>query len=106
MTASTSLLDVVLNLAWDQWTRLGVRGASKPYLDGKSVGLEELLILTSTLAADDPRLRDEALDWCAKNSGLISKPRLKGLLHHFDESIFSQFAQLSVSTVRTPLFRR
>lgn len=97
MTASTNVLEVVLNLAWDQWTRLGVRGASTPYLDGKAVGLEELVILTSVVAADDPRLRDEALDWCAKNAGLISKPRLKGVLHHLDASTFSRFGQFSAA---------
>ncbi len=97
MTASKDLLEVVLNLAWDQWTRLGVRGASATYLDGNAVGLEELMILTSTVAAEDPRLQNEALDWCVKNTGLISKPRLKGLLSHFDQSTYSQFVRFSTA---------
>src|SRR5262249_31371950 len=42
--------------------------------------LEALLILTAELAEADPRLRDEALDWCVCNSRFSSKPRLKQLL--------------------------
>jgi len=45
-----------------------------------AIDLEVLLLLTSKLSSEDPRLRDEALDWCTKSHRFISKPRLKQLL--------------------------
>jgi hypothetical protein len=48
--------------------------------DPIAIDLEQLLILTAELSADDPRLRDEALDWCAQSHRFIAKPRLKQLV--------------------------
>lgn len=78
MNTRAVLIERLLDLAWSQWTTLGVAGvrpASKAAID-----LESLMLLTAELAENDPRLRDEALDWCAKFHRFSSKPRLKQLL--------------------------
>lgn len=68
------------------------------------VDLEALLILTSELAAEDPRLRDEALDWCSRFHGFASKPRLKQLLRRSPPSAQSAFGPSPVpsSTMQEP----
>lgn len=78
MDARALLVEPLLDLAWSHWTALGVAGAVGPTED--AVDLEALLLLTAELADDDPRLRDEALDWCSRFHGFVSKPRLKQLL--------------------------
>ena len=72
------------------------------------VPIEELIILTVALADIDPRLRDEALDWCSRYHGFVSISRLKTLVKSFGESIsqaFSVFAATlnSVSRAKWPL---
>ena len=96
----------LLDLAWRQWSELGVAGVQRGY--GKvAVALEELLLLTSTLANSDPRLRDEALDWCAGHFNFVSKSRLKNLLKASSsatQEAFGPFAATvnTLSTARWP----
>lgn len=78
MKTNAALTESLLEVAWRQWTALGVAGAVAPAT--AAIGLEELLLLTATLSDDDPRLRDEALDWCVSFGSLVAKPRLKTLL--------------------------
>jgi len=78
MAARATLVEQLLDLAWSHWAALGVAGAV-PAAD-VPVDLEALLVLTADLAPEDPRLRDEALDWCNRFHGFASKPRLKQAL--------------------------
>jgi len=66
-------------LAWGAWTELGISGWSRTHADW-AVDLEPLIVLTASLADEDPRLRDEATDWCIRNSRYVSRVRLKNLL--------------------------
>lgn len=71
--------------------------------------LEELVILTAILADSDPRLRDEALDWCASHHQFISVRRLQTLCKAFNPHVqerFSTFASTLNSIVQTkwPIF--
>lgn len=43
---------------------------------------EPLILFTAWLGDADPRLRDEATDWCIRNWRQISKARLKNLLRN------------------------
>ncbi len=95
MTASQQIESQLLDLAWRQWTELGVAG-TKPY-GQVAVGIEELLLLTAALADADPRLRDEALDWCAKFGRFVSKPRLKNLLRSVSPRASASFATFAAS---------
>jgi hypothetical protein len=78
MKPRAALVEQLLDLAWSHWSALGVAGATGATT--APVDLESLLILTAELAPEDPRLRDEALDWCSQFHGFVSKPRLKQLL--------------------------
>ncbi len=40
---------------------------------------EELILLTALIGEYDPRLRDEALDWCVRYHQFISVSRLRVL---------------------------
>lgn len=93
MHARARLVEPLLDLAWSQWSALGVAGAVGPTED--PVDLEALLLLTAELADDDPRLRDEALDWCSRFHGFASKPRLKQLLRRAPSSAQAAFGAFS-----------
>lgn len=73
----------------------GTRGGRVSSCGDLAIDLEPLLIFTSTLSNADPRLRDEALDWCSQNGRSVSKPRLKTLLSRTSSpthEAFSRFA--------------
>ncbi|MDN3506027.1 MAG: hypothetical protein P0S96_02220 [Simkaniaceae bacterium] len=58
--------------------------------------LEELILLTVVLGEEDPRLRDEALDWCVKYHKFVSISRLQTLIKSIGTAIhlpFSLFAE-------------
>ncbi len=81
-------------LAWSLWTELGVAGLERKH-QNFPVAPEELIILTALISEFDPRLRDEALDWCIRYHHLISSIRLQILVEKYKEFIqqpFSLFA--------------
>lgn len=82
MTTSSqrpTLADHQLALLWGAWVELGVSGWQKTHGDWV-VDPEPLIIATASLEDHDPRLRDEALDWCIHNSRYVSRVRLRNLL--------------------------
>ena len=84
----------LLNLAWSLWTEVGVAGVVRKS-QNVLILMEELVLFTSILSEIDPRLRDEALDWCAQYYRFISVSRLKSLAGDFEEVVkkaFSKFA--------------
>jgi len=105
---SAKVDELLLECAWSLWTELGVKGTQRLHSDC-IVALEELIVLTVLLASIDPRLRDEALDWCTRNHHFVSISRLKALVKRFGEAVgtpFSFFAATLNATSRThwPLF--
>lgn len=75
----------LVDLAWSHWTELGVSGwgpgsAVRSAAREVAVDPEPLIFLTASLGRADPRLRDEATDWCVAFGRYISKVRLKNLL--------------------------
>lgn len=89
----------LVDLAWSHWTALGVSGwrlASRRAEANAPIAVdpEALLLLTAAIGRDDPRLRDEALDWCVAYGRYVSKVRLKNLLRIdvADRSAFHSFA--------------
>jgi hypothetical protein len=74
----SGVVSAALGIAWEQWTVLGVAGTATP--PGHAVDLEALILLTPSLREQDPRLHDEALDWCVLHSQrLVSIARLRRL---------------------------
>lgn len=83
-----------LDLAWGAWTELGVSGWGSTHRQW-AIDPEPLILFTSFLGDRDPRLRDEATDWCIRNWRYVSKARLKNLLRRqpTDEQVrFGEFA--------------
>ena len=74
----SELVSSTLRRAWSQWTALGVSG-TVPVPD-HAIDLEALVSFTPALREEDPRLHDEALDWCVSHSQhLLSLSRLRRL---------------------------
>jgi hypothetical protein len=75
-----NLLDLSCEICWRQWTALGVSGVKKP--ESRSViDLEALIVFTAGLGDADPRLRDEATDWCVQfGPRFVSASRLRNFL--------------------------
>ncbi len=99
----------LVDLAWSLWTELGVAGVKRQH-QSCLIGLEELILLTAVLAEVDPRLRDEALDWCSRYYHFVSISRLRMLLASLEEFLlepFSAFAATlnSVSRANWPVFK-
>jgi len=93
-------------LAWSLWTELGVSGNIQNHHD-YLIDLEMLIVLTALIADADPRLRDEALDWCCKNHHFVSMSRLKAILKnlpaaHKPYSIFAATLS-SISDAKWPI---
>jgi hypothetical protein len=73
------LLADLRELAWDEWSQLGVSGSAPPRREERAVDPEALLLLTLEVARSEPRLFDEVLDWLALNEPLVSTQRLRNL---------------------------
>jgi hypothetical protein len=82
MKAETLRAEVVTalqELAWDQWSQLGVSGATPSHGEERAADPEALLLFTLEIGRTDPRLFDEVLDWLALNEPLMSVHRLRNL---------------------------
>jgi hypothetical protein len=100
---------VLLDLAWSLWTELGVAGVKQMHQE-YLVAPEELILLTAVMGEIDPRLREEALDWCSRYHQYISVSRLKTLAKSLGNLVidsFSIFASAlnSVSDADWPVFK-
>lgn len=97
MVSTSKQLDANLaHLAWSLWTELGIAGLERKH-QAFSIAPEELIILTSVLSEFDPRLRDEALDWCIRYHHLISPIRLQMLAKKYKEYIARPFSTFSTT---------
>jgi hypothetical protein len=81
MTASSDgLLELSREVCWRQWAALGVSGVERPE-SPSVIDLEALILFTAGLGDTDPRLRDEATDWCVQfGARFVSASRLRNLL--------------------------
>ncbi len=105
---SQKIDQILIDLAWSLWTELGVAGVKRRHKQCL-IDLEELIILTAVIARVDPRLRDEALDWCSRYHHFVSISRLRMLVKDFGQAViepFSLFASTmnSVSQANWPVF--
>ncbi len=74
-----SLRELEIELLWGAWSELGVSGWGRTHRDWV-VDPEPLIVRTAEVADYDPRLRDEALDWCIHYWRYVSRVRLRALL--------------------------
>jgi hypothetical protein len=78
-----SLVDLCTDLAWSQWTALGV-SASKARVPKHAVDLEAAIAFAPILDRLDPRLYEEAAGWCTRYAHqFVSVTRLKQVLPLF-----------------------
>lgn len=84
------------SLAWNEWTELGVRGVSRNHQEC-AVDLEALVVFTAGLGDLDPRLRDEATDWCIRHFRFISSSRLKNLSRQMGEEAERAMGELAAN---------
>ena len=94
-SARTPIFEAALDLAWSQWTALGVRGIAQPA--GSAVDPEALLYFTACLADQDPRLQAEVADWCNQFGRYISRPRMNALASRFSENVRAKLATLETA---------
>ena len=71
--------EAVLEFCWSVWAELGVSGWVRAHQDW-AIDVEPLIIFTAGIGERDPRLRDEATDWCVRNWRLVSRVRLRNIL--------------------------
>jgi hypothetical protein len=99
----SALASAALGVAWQQWTALGVAGTVAP--PDHAIDLEALILFTPVLRYDDPRLYDEAFDWCVHHAQrLVSIARLRRLraaLPDEARDAYDQFAAC-VNATATP----
>ncbi|WP_133978018.1 hypothetical protein [Kribbella voronezhensis] len=100
------LAEEELNLVWGAWVELGVSGWQRTH-GAWAVDPEPLIIRTASLGEDEPRLRDEALDWCIRYPRYVSLARLRNLLrdHPDPNNAWGRFAATinAHSNVRWPM---
>ena len=85
-----------LALTWGAWTQLGVSGLTITHSDW-AVDPEPLVIFTAWLGDSDPRLRDEATDWCVRNWRYLSRTRLKNLLRDQPDEVRMAFGEFAAT---------
>lgn len=78
-TLRAEVVSALQELAWDQWSQLGVSGAAPRRREERATDPEALLLFTLEIGRTDPRLFDEVLDWLALNEPLMSVHRLRNL---------------------------
>jgi DNA-binding transcriptional ArsR family regulator len=74
----SAFIDRVLDLCWGAWAELGVSGWARTHADW-AIDPEPLIIFTAAIGNEDPRLRDEATDWCIHYWRYVSRVRLRNL---------------------------
>lgn len=67
------------DVAWEQWTQLGLSGPPPRDRERRAADPEALLLFTFETGRHDPRLFDEVLDWLVLNEQLVSVQRLRNL---------------------------
>lgn len=85
-----------LALASGAWTELGVSGWTASHGDW-AIDPEPLILFTAWLGDADPRLRDEATDWCVQNWRYVSKARLKNLLREQADDVQEPFGEFAAT---------
>jgi hypothetical protein len=98
-SAGRHLTEAAVHLAWSHWTGLGVAGAANA--PDTAVDPESLILFTAGLGDIDPRLRDEATDWCVRFADrFVSVSRLRRLLRAFDTTTRDRFGEFAATVNR------
>lgn len=91
---AATFADQALALASGAWSELGVSGWTSTHGDW-AIDPEPLILFTAWLGDADPRLRDEATDWCVHNWRHLSRARLKNLLREQPNEVQKAFGEFA-----------
>ena len=92
----TTLTEQALRLAWGAWTELGVSGWTRTHADW-AIDPEPLILFTAGLRDIEPRLRDEATDWCTRYWRHVSRVRLRNLLREQSNETRHAFGEFAAT---------
>lgn len=96
----SALVEAGLRVAWRQWTALGISGNASP--PDHAIDLEALICFTPILGSEDPRLHDEALDWCISHSQrFLSITRVRHLRNALPEQARDAFDHFAAAVNAT-----
>lgn len=84
------------DLGWSMWTELGVSGTIRNH-SSTEIDLEPLLAATPTLAADDPRLVEQVICWCAAHGEHVNVGRLSTLVRALPLSARRRFEEFAAT---------
>jgi hypothetical protein len=93
---AATFAEQAVTLAWGAWTELGVSGWTASHGDW-AIDPEPLIVFTAWLEDEDPRLRDEATDWCIRNWRYVSKTRLRNLVRAQPPEVREAFGVFSAT---------
>jgi hypothetical protein len=97
---ATRLQQAVVDLAWSLWGELGVSSWQPRRHRDWAIGLEPLLMLTASVAREDPRLAQEAVDWCATNERFVSRTQYRHVFKAADWPFADDLVWLSSALQR------
>ncbi|NNN20832.1 MAG: winged helix-turn-helix transcriptional regulator [Acidimicrobiales bacterium] len=98
---------LVIDLCLGAWAELGVSSWARTHQNW-AVDPEPLVIFTAGFAKSDPRLRDEAIDWCIRNWRHLSQVRLRNILKCQSNELLSEWGPFAATVnvhagIRWPL---
>ncbi len=89
----------ILNFYWGVWSELGVSGWVRTH-ERWAIDPEPLIVFSPAVFAAEPRLRDEAIDWCIRNWRHVSVVRLRHLLHDNEDEQTDAWGEFSATVNR------
>ena len=95
---SHELDGLALDLAWSQWTELGVDSIVRRH-EWRAIDLEPLIIFTASRGSDS-RLRAASIEWCIDNVPLASVFRLRNFAREASPKTRAAFGRYA-ATVKT-----
>lgn len=95
-TCSRQFAENATALGWSLWTELGVSGWQRHH-SSHAIDPEQLILFTAFLGDTDPRLRDEATDWCIEYGRYVSAARLRNLLAAQTPAVRAAFGQTAAT---------
>jgi hypothetical protein len=98
-SAAQTLRREIQHFYWGLWSELGVSGWGRTHEDW-AIDPEPLIVFSPSVIATEPRLRDEAIDWCSDYWRHVSAIRLRHLLNDNENEQTDAWGQFSATVNR------
>jgi hypothetical protein len=90
-------IELVRDLVWGLWHQLGAGAIFHAHSRGWAIDPEPLLLFTAWFGDADPRIRDEAIDWCIEYGRVISAVRLRRLLRQWPRDVVEPWGRFAAT---------